>query len=208
MKILATLRFIFAFLVMATFPPAILLWLAIHPCASFWRRRGPAWTYVLLGVPVIGFMVAAWLLRRALLGKDLGTTAFTLIPAIICVAAGLQLNRLRRKQLDFGTLSGIPELSKKLYPGKLLTDGLYGRIRHPRYVEVYLLTFGYALFANYLGVYLLMILSMPLMYFVVLLEERELRQRFGTAYEEYCRRVPRFLPRRRQKRSDDDTKEV
>jgi protein-S-isoprenylcysteine O-methyltransferase Ste14 len=28
---------------------------------------------------------------------------------------------------------------------------------------------------------------------VVRLEERELRERFGTAYEEYCRRVPRFV---------------
>jgi protein-S-isoprenylcysteine O-methyltransferase Ste14 len=30
----------------------------------------------------------------------------------------------------------------------------------------------------------------------VLLEERELRDRFGAEYEEYCRRVPRYIPKR------------
>jgi len=31
----------------------------------------------------------------------------------------------------------------------------------------------------------------------VLMEERELRDRFRAEYEEYCRQVPRYLPRRR-----------
>jgi len=31
--------------------------------------------------------------------------------------------------------------------------------------------------------------------FVVYLEEPELRERFGKQYEDYCRRVPRWLPR-------------
>ena len=30
---------------------------------------------------------------------------------------------------------------------------------------------------------------------IVLFEERELRDRFGEAYAEYARRVPRFVPR-------------
>jgi len=30
-----------------------------------------------------------------------------------------------------------------------------------------------------------------------MLEERELRERFGAEYDAYCRRVPRFLPRLR-----------
>jgi protein-S-isoprenylcysteine O-methyltransferase Ste14 len=29
---------------------------------------------------------------------------------------------------------------------------------------------------------------------VVLLEERELRDRFGAEYDEYCGRVPRYIP--------------
>jgi protein-S-isoprenylcysteine O-methyltransferase Ste14 len=28
----------------------------------------------------------------------------------------------------------------------------------------------------------------------IAMEERELRRRFGASYEEYCRRVPRFIP--------------
>jgi protein-S-isoprenylcysteine O-methyltransferase Ste14 len=28
----------------------------------------------------------------------------------------------------------------------------------------------------------------------IALEERELHKRFGVSYEEYCRRVPRFVP--------------
>jgi protein-S-isoprenylcysteine O-methyltransferase Ste14 len=35
--------------------------------------------------------------------------------------------------------------------------------------------------------------------FVVLYEERALRKKFGAAYEEYCRTVPRWIPRRRAK---------
>jgi protein-S-isoprenylcysteine O-methyltransferase Ste14 len=33
------------------------------------------------------------------------------------------------------------------------------------------------------------------MSWVVVLEERELRHRFGPVYEEYSRRVPRFIPK-------------
>ena len=39
-------------------------------------------------------------------------------------------------------------------------------------------------------------LCVPTLYLIVLLEERELRDRFGEEYEAYCRRVPRFVPKR------------
>ena len=56
-----------------------------------------------------------------------------------------------------------------------------------------------ALAVNYLAVYLLLILYIPVIYLVVVLEERELRERFGIAYDRYCREVPRFIPRLRRR---------
>ena len=38
MNVLDWIRFILAILVIASFPPALLLWVAIHPFAAFWRR--------------------------------------------------------------------------------------------------------------------------------------------------------------------------
>jgi protein-S-isoprenylcysteine O-methyltransferase Ste14 len=37
------------------------------------------------------------------------------------------------------------------------------------------------------------------MLFVLFVEEPSLRKKFGAEYEEYCRRVPRWIPRLRTK---------
>jgi protein-S-isoprenylcysteine O-methyltransferase Ste14 len=192
-----TARYVLAILVIASFPPSLLLWLAIHPFAAFWRQVGAVWTYVILGFPVLGYMVGVWLFRNTLLVRDLGANVFTMILAGIAFGTAVLLKRGVVKQLRFARLAGIPELSKEKYPGKLLTEGIYSRVRNPRYIEALLWVMAYALFANYLGAYIAVVLSLPLIYFVVRLEERELRERFGTAYEEYCRRVPRFVPKPR-----------
>ncbi len=55
---------------------------------------------------------------------------------------------------------------------------------------------GWALILNYLGVYLMTAAVVMAIFFIVVLEERELRDRFGDAYLEYSKRVPRFIPRR------------
>jgi protein-S-isoprenylcysteine O-methyltransferase Ste14 len=77
----------------------------------------------------------------------------------------------------------------------LLTQGIYSRIRHPRYVETVLWVLGYALFTNYLALYLTFLFLLLIIHVIVLLEEKELKERFGPAYEEYCRRVPRYIPK-------------
>ena len=52
-----------------------------------------------------------------------------------------------------------------------------------------------ALFANYLGTYLLAVIFVPGVYVVTIFEERELVERFGEAYRDYQSRVPRLVPR-------------
>ncbi|MCP4899328.1 MAG: isoprenylcysteine carboxylmethyltransferase family protein, partial [bacterium] len=102
----------------------------------------------------------------------------------------------RRRHLTTRILAGIPELSRSGEPGVLLTEGIYSRIRHPRYVEVMTGVLAYALFANYIGLYYLTVATLPTLLLIVIIEEHELRQRFGDEYTDYCSRVPRFIPRR------------
>ena len=190
-----TARYVVGVILLMSLPPGILLWFAIHPFVRFWRRLGAGWTYAVLSPFVLVWMLFAFVMRDALLVLDLGTHYLLLIPTAVCVVLGLMVARKRRRQLTYGMLSGLPELSSQKRPGKLLTEGLYSKIRHPRYVEVLLITAAYAFFANHLGSYLATVLSVPILYLVVVLEEQELRDRFGAEYEEYCQRVPRFIPR-------------
>ena len=72
---------------------------------------------------------------------------------------------------------------------------MYGVVRHPRYLSVIVGTAGFAMFVNYVGGYLVVLGSIPALYLVVIVEERELSLRFGDAYQRYRSRVPAFFPR-------------
>lgn len=79
-------------------------------------------------------------------------------------------------------------------PAQLVRGGLYRFTRNPMYVGVLTAIFGQAvLFASpSVAVYgLACWLGMHL--FVVFVEEPHLRARQGRGYEDYCRRVPRWL---------------
>jgi protein-S-isoprenylcysteine O-methyltransferase Ste14/predicted esterase len=190
-----TIRYIIALIVILSVPISYLLWLAIHPFAPFWRKFGPIWTYVILGIPAALIMLLFFLYRDSLLAVEYGTNIILMVLGILFFITSMLMSIRRRKHLTFGILSGIPELSDKQYPGKLLTNGFYSKVRHPRYIEAFLATAGYVLFANYLTPYIILLASIPITYLIVILEERELRQRFGAEYEAYCQSVPRFFPR-------------
>lgn len=188
-----------ALFVLICLPSAFFLWMLIHPFARFWRKFGFMLTYGFLSLPVAGIILGIVLARNTLLAVDLGTNHISMLLGLFCLIVAIIMTLQRRKHLSFSILAGMPELSNAKYPGELLTDGIYAKIRHPRYVEVVFWLLGFVLFANYLMPYLFLIPGAPGLYVIILLEEHELRARFGVEYEEYCRRVPRFVPIRYRK---------
>jgi protein-S-isoprenylcysteine O-methyltransferase Ste14 len=190
-------RYVIGALLVITLPPAIAYWFILHPFIAFWRRVGTKPTFWFLGVFMAAAMAALFPFHRALLGRDLGTNLPLIILAIPLLVTGVIVSRKRRRHLTFKMLAGAPELAPELPGAGLLTEGIYSRIRHPRYVEFTLALLGWSLFANYVGLYVMTALSIAALLLIVVMEERELRGRFGQAYADYSARVPRFIPRPR-----------
>jgi protein-S-isoprenylcysteine O-methyltransferase Ste14 len=189
-----TIRYVIALMLIAAIPAAIIFWLLVHPFARYWRRLGAGRSYVILCPIAFGAMAGMVMLRDRLLAADFGLNIpLALAGVLLLVAAGIMLLTLR-KRLPIRVLVGIPELSPE-QPGSLIIDGIYARIRHPRYVQMTLALLGYALIANFPAVYASLLIWVAGIYAVALLEERELRDRFGDEYRAYCRRVPRFIPK-------------
>jgi protein-S-isoprenylcysteine O-methyltransferase Ste14 len=82
-----------------------------------------------------------------------------------------------------------------IQPGHaLVTDGIYGVIRHPSYLGLLLSSLGWGLaFRSTVGVVLTALLLPPL-FARIRAEERLLRSQFGVEYENYCARTSRLLP--------------
>jgi protein-S-isoprenylcysteine O-methyltransferase Ste14 len=185
-----------ALLTIVTMAPVALAWFIIHPFARVWRRAGLGITYTVVLALVLVQGAGLVLIRRWLLSVHYGVSWPLIAAAIVFTTASWAMAIPRFRQLTPAMTIGVPEVSPK-GPGKLLTEGIYAYIRHPRYVEIWLALIGLAFFANYLATYVLLALYWPVVYAIVLLEERELRDRFGEAYEEYRRKTPRFVPRLR-----------
>jgi len=190
-----TVRYYVALVSVVAFPPPVLAWLLIHPFAHVLRRIGLVGTYILiLGFYAIG-MFLIWSARDPIMAVDFGFSTTLSVLAIVLFCVSIYIRVLWRRVLRPSTILGLPEFSQSNQPDILVTKGIYSYIRHPRYLEVGLALWAVALFSNNLAVYVVGLAYIPLIYLVVILEERELRIRFGTNYVDYCDRVPRFIPR-------------
>jgi len=192
-----TARYVVAILMLVGVAYAIPYWFIVHPFVSFWRRLGLRIAYSILTVVTLILAVVTYLLKDRILTVEYGTNLPLIVLAVICYGAAITIQIQVAKHLKFRILAGIPELESSGKGGKLLQEGIYSRIRHPRYMSFMFGVVAIALFTNYLAMYVLVLLSAAALYFVVLLEEKELRNRFGDDYVRYSRRVPRFIPQMR-----------
>jgi protein-S-isoprenylcysteine O-methyltransferase Ste14 len=78
---------------------------------------------------------------------------------------------------------------------ELITTGLYARVRHPIYAFSMLLMLGTLAAAPSVGMAVVAATHIALLRFEAHREEAYLRRVHGCAYDDYCRRTGRFLPR-------------
>jgi len=189
-----TARYWLALVLVVSIPPGFLYWFVIHPFARFWRRLGPLKTHLIVAPAMILVGFGIYLFREPLMRVDFGFVPVFAVLAVLSYLFAAFLELRCRRYLKLRILMGGPELAQDPSAGSLLSEGIYSRIRHPRYVSVFFGGLAVALFANYLASWLLMVLLIPVIYLLAIIEERELLDRFGDEYQRYLERVPRFVP--------------
>jgi protein-S-isoprenylcysteine O-methyltransferase Ste14 len=83
-------------------------------------------------------------------------------------------------------------------PKELVAVGFYRYVRNPMYVGVLAMVIGHFLWFGYWNLLLYAIIVFIAFHtFVTYYEEPTLKRQFGAAYEEYVKKVPRWIPRMR-----------
>ena len=170
--------------------PIPVFWLLLHPLVGFWRkhRRAAYWTAGLLAWGLGWLLLYGlhdWLFVAEQAAPWQWVVGFALLAADVAVLVRVE------RELGAARLVGKVELDGG---GEMHTQGLYARVRHPRYTAMMAGVLGACFLAGSLLMWVLSCAWWTLALLATVFEERELRARFGSAYDEYCNRVPRFLP--------------
>jgi protein-S-isoprenylcysteine O-methyltransferase Ste14 len=170
--------------------PIPIYWLILHPFNSFWRSRvRAAFWFAGLTAWICGG-VALWHFRHVLLAAT-RPSWFAIAAGFILIAAEGYLFARVERELGSRRLVGHAELTGT---GEMFSGGLYAHVRHPRYAGMFSAVLGAALLAGTPLLRIVLVVWLPFAMIVIHLEEKELADRFGPAYEAYRKRVPAFLP--------------
>ena len=156
------------------------------------------WRTTIASVAVGAAFFALWFwLLPSWLGFHVDTTGAARWRWLAAVPSVLGFALALRCVWDFGrTGHGTP--APIAPPKKLVVVGFYRYVRNPMYLGFCVGWVGlWVVFgrANWIAIVVAFAVALGVALFVLLYEEPTLRKTFGAEYEEYCRNVPRWLPR-------------
>jgi protein-S-isoprenylcysteine O-methyltransferase Ste14 len=154
-------------------------------------RTGPRET-VRERLSQIAFVVPlVWIATPLFAFADYRLPPWRFAAGILCLAAGLTL--FYRSHADLGE-SWSSELEVR-EQHRLVTGGIYGRVRHPMYLAFLLLALSAVLvIPNWVAGPSYFILWVAVLALRIGPEERMMLEEFGPEYETYMRRTKRLIP--------------
>ena len=171
--------------------PVPVYWLVLHSAVAYWRRHVRAGYLVAVATGWGSASVLLWIFASRLLNAAAVPSPVKWIGGAL-IALDIWVILQVERHLGGHRMVGQAELTGA---GEIKTDGIYARIRHPRYAAMMLSTLGACLIAARPVMWLVAALWAIVVVTMIRVEERELVARFGPAYEEYRRRVPAIMPR-------------
>lgn len=93
-------------------------------------------------------------------------------------------------------IAGWRQLHRARQENRIITDRLYGLVRHPQYTGLFIGIFGEGI-VHWPTIFSIVLFPVIVLAYTMLArsEERKMLTQFGETYEVYQRRVPRFIPR-------------
>jgi protein-S-isoprenylcysteine O-methyltransferase Ste14 len=165
--------------------PVPFYWFILYPNSNYWRTR-----LALLSWPMIAILLAVF-------RNQIFVTAFPryweMFAGMAAILLEFWLIVQAKRALGLSRLVGKTEMDGG---DEIESGGIYARMRHPRYGGMIVAVVGAGLLSATTTLWIVLAIWTLLVLAAVLLEERDLERRFGTAYLDYCRRMPRFVPNR------------
>lgn len=149
----------------------------------------PPWNFRSGSRSTLWLAVSTLLARSGWIGLAPGTLIVTLL-ALACLILGAILRVWGTAYLGGGVMSGFA-----MHGDQLVAGGPYRYVRNPLYLGAELVALGVSILMPPSGAALFLPVFCIFVLILISVEERFLRQKLGSIYQQYCRRVPRLLPR-------------
>ena len=168
-------------------------WIAIHPFARRWR--GVRRRYSLIAPMWMAMWVAAWAVSapwaQVVLYRQPLTWAITF--TFFYVSYRMYTGGVRG--MSIALIVGKQELNPEGHEQALITHGVHAMVRHPLYLGHLCTMLGWSVGTGSLACFALTAFAVVTGAIMIPMEERELRERFGSEYDRYAERVPMIVPR-------------